>query len=176
MTPVPPAGKNTSDASAQAERRREALALIRSRRTMVLATGTAATPWATPVYYAYSPRGFYFFSSPDARHIIQALAPGTAAAAIFSDSDQWEEIQGVQMSGSVRVVDQPLEQIEAGARFVAKFPFARTFLRSGGSKGGSAPQLGDKVRLYVLTPDEVFYVNNRLGFGLRLPIELHSTP
>jgi uncharacterized protein len=150
----------------------QAMALIRAQRTMVLATGTDAEPWAAPVYYVYSNPGFYFFSSPKARHIEQALAGGTAAAAIFYDSDQWEQIQGIQMSGSITLVRRRGEQLKAGARFIIKFPFAKPLLTTGARESGAPPQLGDKVKLYAFIPKSAYYVNNQLGFGKRLPIDL----
>jgi uncharacterized protein len=150
----------------------QAMALIRAQRTMVLATGSDAEPWAAPVYYVYSAPGFYFFSSPKARHIEQALAGGTAAAAIFHDSDQWEQIQGIQMSGSVTLVRKRSEQLKAGARFMIKFPFAKPFFKKGAQQSSAQPQLGDKVKFYAFIPKSAYYVNNQLGFGKRLPIDL----
>ncbi len=169
-------GNAETDSSAS-ERTARAMALIRTQRTMVLATGNATEPWAAPVYYVYSAPGFYFFSSPKARHIEQALEGATAAAAIFHDSDQWEHIQGVQMSGAVCPVRKRGEQLKAGARFIIKFPFAKPFLQTAvqktdARKTGAPPKLGDKVDLYVFTPASTYYVNNQLGFGKRLPIDL----
>lgn len=149
-----------------------ALALIGDRRTMVLSTRAADNPWAAPVYYVYSAPGFYFYSSPRARHIEQGLSSLRAAAAIFIDSDRWEDIQGVQMAGVIEAVTQLAEQLKIGARFLWKFPFARPFLQSGPPEAGGAPRVGDKVRLYQFLPHEVYYTNNRLGFGRRIPVTL----
>lgn len=172
MTPGPPPGPDSAAASGTHAWHGQAMALIRTRRTMVLATGAAGDPWAAPVYYVYSTPGFYFFSSPNARHIEQALAAGTAAAAIFHDSDRWEEIQGVQMRGAVKAVRKRSEQLKAGARFLVKFPFAKTFLQTGGQAPNGPPKIGDKVRLYVFIPRAAYYVNNQLGFGRRVALEL----
>lgn len=154
--------------------RAEALSLIRTQRTMVLATALSGQSWAAPVYYVYSPPGFYFFSSPRARHIEQGLMTESAAASIFADSEQWDKIQGIQMNGTIEHIRQKTTQLKIGARFILKFPFAEPFLKSGekGADKNEAPKVGDRVNLYVFLPQTVYYVNNRLGFGKRVQIAL----
>ncbi|MFZ1986918.1 MAG: pyridoxamine 5'-phosphate oxidase family protein [Desulfatitalea sp.] len=165
--------KETMDAPGADEATgQQALALIDVQRTMVLSTRAADDPWAAPVYYVYSAPGFYFFSSPRARHIEQGLSGHRAAAAIFIDSDRWEDIQGVQMAGVIKEVTQLAEQLKISARFLWKFPFARPFLQDGPPEAGGSPRVGGKVRLYQFLPYEVFYTNNRLGFGRRIPLTL----
>lgn len=148
--------------------------LIAERRTMALSTCADRAPWAAPVYYVYHAPGFYFFSSPLARHIQQGLSNGLTAAAIFVDSDRWEEIQGIQMLGVLQVVTRLSEQAGAMARFLWKFPFARPFLQSGPQEAGGTPKIGDKVRLYRFVPHEIYYTNNRLGFGRRIAVTLEA--
>jgi uncharacterized protein YhbP (UPF0306 family) len=157
-----------------AGQRAQALALIGDRWTMVLSTSAADEPWVAPVYYVYSAPGFYFFSSPHARHIEQGLSGHRAAAAIFIDSDHWEDIQGLQMAGVIIEVTQLAEQLKIGTRFILKFPFARSFLQGGPQQPDAPPRVGDKVRLYQFLPHEVYYTNNRLGFGRRIPVTLVS--
>jgi uncharacterized protein len=143
--------------------------LIRTQRTMILSTcGTG--PWAAPVYYVHVHPGFYFFSSPKSRHIEEGLA-AAASAAIFADSDRWEEIQGLQMTGSIAAVTRRSEQVKAVARFLLKFPFARPFLTADASHQ-DPPHVADRVQLYVFSPQQVYYLNNRLGFGKRVPVSL----
>jgi uncharacterized protein YhbP (UPF0306 family) len=147
-------------------------ALIAECRTMVLATCAEQAPWAAPVYYVYHAPGFYFFSSPRARHIQQGLSDRLAAAAIFADSTQWEDIQGIQMAGGLQEVSRLSEQAGAVGRFLWKFPFARPFLQGGSQEAGGPPKLGDKVRLYRFVPHEIYLTNNRVGFGQRSPVTL----
>jgi uncharacterized protein YhbP (UPF0306 family) len=157
-----------------ANHRAQVQALIAECRTMVLATCAEQTPWAAPVYYVYRAPGFYFFSSPRARHIQQGLSDRLTAAAVFADSLQWEEIQGIQMTGALQEVARLSEQASAVGRFLWKFPFARPFLQGGAQETGGPPKLGDKVRLYRFVPHEVHFTNNRLGFGQRIPIKLEE--
>jgi uncharacterized protein YhbP (UPF0306 family) len=154
------------------DRRAQVQDLIGQSRTMVLSTCAAQAPWAAPVYYVYQAPGFCFFSSPKARHIQQGLNNLSTAAAIFADSDRWEEIQGIQMAGVIEEVTRLSEQAVAVGRFLLKFPFARPFLQSGPQEVGGPPRLGDKVRLYRFVPHEIHYTNNQLGFGQRVPVTL----
>ncbi len=152
--------------------RKEALSLIGRQRTMVLATTKANLSWAAPVYYVYSRGGFYFFSSPGSRHIADALAGEMSAATIFRDSDQWEQIQGLQMSGRVDEVRKRSRQLSITGRYILKFPFAKPFLQTD-DKVKTALNVSAKVRLYVFIPQAVFYLNNRHGFGQRLAVNLN---
>lgn len=152
--------------------RRQACSLINAQRTMVLATEDNRGPWAAPVYYVYSEPCFCFFSSPNARHIQQIASDSVVAAAIFADSDHWQEIRGLQMSGFMREISKRTEQLKSIARFLLKYPFAKPFLQPSTPETTGAPAVGDKVRLYAFTPKETYYVNNSLGFGKRFPVNL----
>ncbi|RJQ70836.1 MAG: hypothetical protein C4519_19705 [Desulfobacteraceae bacterium] len=174
MTRNPELKAAPADAAGAASHRIAAQALIRRARTLVLSTSAAGAPWAAPVYYVYVNPGFFFFSSPRARHIEQGISAGTAAAAIFADSERWEEIQGLQMSGTVSAVRKRSEQLKVVARFLLKFPFARPFLESEPSRKQNRPHVGDRVQLYVFVPRETYYLNNRLGFGQRVLVDLNG--
>lgn len=146
----------------------ETLALIRDQRTLVLATCGAKAPWAAPVYFLFHGGGFYFFSSPRALHIEQSLAQGKCAAAIFIDSDKWERIRGLQMTGHVEHIQLTTRRIAITARFLLKFPFAKDFLQGGAP---SVPKLSDRVNLYGFIPNSAFVVNNRQAFGRRVAVD-----
>lgn len=150
----------------------QARALIKTQRTMVLATQENKVPWTAPVYYVYAKPKFYFFSSPKARHIRQAGPERMVAASIYIDSDQWQEIQGLQMCGVLLEVKKSTERLKAVARFLVKFPFAKPFLQPETEKQIGTPSVGEKVRLYAFIPRETHFVNNRMGFGKRLSVTL----
>ncbi len=155
------------------DRSASAMALVKSQRTMVLATSEANDCWAAPVYYAYHDGAFYFFSSPNSRHIQQGIIANQTAAAVFADSEQWEEIHGLQMKGRVEAVEKTVEKIAAVARFITKFPFAKPFLQTGADTTASAPAVGEKVKMFRFVPQTAYYVNNRLGFGKRFAVNLN---
>lgn len=144
-----------------------AMTLIETRKTMVLATCCNDRPWTAPVYYVYMRPDFCFFSSPRSRHIADLRDGGKVAASIFADSDQWEAIEGLQMTGQVTEIRRRPAQLNATARYLVKFPFTRDFLSGGGKKIAAGR---DRVRLYGFTPRQMHYVNNRLGFGHRVSI------
>jgi uncharacterized protein YhbP (UPF0306 family) len=154
------------------EIRRQALTLIKGQRTMVLATTNGDIPWTAPVYYVYIPPNFYFFSSPKARHILQAGPDRSVAASIFVDSVKWREIQGLQMCGTLLEEKKKTARMKAVAHFLIKFPFAKPFLQPDDTRQGEAPNVAERVKLYTFTPEESYYVNNRFGFGKRLSVVL----
>lgn len=148
--------------------------LIAESRTLILSTCAQQIPWAAPVYYVYHAPGFYFFSSPRSRHVQEGLRASLTAAALFSDSSRWEDIQGLQMQGALQEVTRLKERAVVVPRFLLKFPFARPFLQSGKQQSGELPKLGDKVRLYRFVPIEIQYTNNRIGFGRRTAVTLEK--
>lgn len=151
-----------------AQGRLKALALIHRQRTMVLATRMDQASWAAPVYYVHVAPGFYFFSAPHCVHIIQALNAPPSAAAIYADGDRLEQIEGVQMTGHIAQVKKRLEQINITTRFLSKLPLAKALL----SDARSTIDVSQKTNLYRFTPEKIFYMDNRAGFGRRLEIEL----
>lgn len=146
--------------------RRIALDLIETRRTMVLATADAqAGPWAAPVYFVYAAPDFYFFSSPDARHITDGGHHQTTAAAIFADSDRWDRIRGLQMTGTLAPVTGAAK-VRATAAYLARFPFAAPLLKKPAAAGGAVKTLAS-ASLYRFRPSQVFVMDNRFGLGSR---------
>lgn len=160
-----------SDNSNIAANHKLALKLISSTRTMVLATSQADSPWTAPVYYAYNAGQFCFFSSPEAKHIKQA-ANNKAAASIFFESPKWEEIQGMQMTGHIIKIIKKTAVMKITSLYLIKFPFAALFLKASKSAINSAPNLAEKAGLFAFVPDEIYYLNNSLGFGTRQLIKL----
>lgn len=149
--------------------RNQALRLLKNAKTMVLAVQGDDSPWAAPVYYLFAPPGIYFFSSPRSKHIRALSNCSRTAGAIFVESDQWQDIQGLQMTGHVEQVQGTARRLSITTRFMAKFPVARQMLAT-----GSTPLAGldARVGLYVFWPSEVYCTSNRSGFGRRVPVEL----
>lgn len=147
-----------------------ALALIESRRTMVLST-SGEGPWAAPVYYLFVDGRFVYFSSPRSRHIVDALAQGSCAAAIFRDGDDWRDIEGLQMEGAIGdITDEAFATGTFGA-YVARFPTVRSFFEEESFDLASFC-VKFRARMYGFTPTRAFYLNNRAGFGSRLEVDL----
>ena len=99
-----------------------AVDLIDGQSTMTLATAQAQLAWAAPVYYVFSNSCFYFFSDPTSRHMVECLASGQAASAIYASGSSWQEIRGIQMSGSVKAISVGFEAIEVKRRHGGPHP------------------------------------------------------
>lgn len=141
------------------------LDLIGHARAMTLATG-GKEPWTAPVYYLFRDGAFYFFSSPESRHIREGNGR-RCAAAIFMDSEAVSQLRGIQMSG--RVDTCPGGPGSAAAAFA----YARRFgIQAAGTGIMEYFNTRYHARLYRFVPEDLFYMDNRLGFGSRIKIRL----
>ncbi|MCP4744982.1 MAG: hypothetical protein GY874_02420 [Desulfobacteraceae bacterium] len=145
----------------------KAIDLLIKQKTMVLSTCKDTMPWTAPVYFICSKGSFYFFSSPRSRHIRQGCAPGYISACVFSDSDQWDTICGLQMTGQAKPVEHLTIKVKITSDFLVKFPFAKPFLKGGGT---FVPNLWKKVYLYEFVPMKIYLVDNKTAFGNRKEI------
>lgn len=146
--------------------------LIVRCRTLCLATAYDRGPWAAPVYYVTSPSGFCFFSSPDSRHIKEALAANMAAGSIYAESDSWENLRGLQMAGTVAVVRAGARAAAILAAYLARFPFVKDMAGVAGRMGPADFFNLFRVRLYMFRPETIFYMDNSIAFGFRQPVSL----
>ncbi len=146
-----------------------ARALISSQRTMVLGTGDP-DPWTAPVFYVHHTGRFCFFSSPTSRHIAAIELTGRCAAAIFRDSDDWTEIEGLQMSGRIAQLDEASDAMAVFSAYVERFQTVNTFFD--GAFGLDEFAARFRSHLYAFTPDKAIYTNNKAGFGTRTEIQL----
>ena len=148
-----------------------AMDLIESQSVLTLSTNDETGPWSAPVYFVCMGGIFYFFSSPQSRHIRQALQSKRAAGSIFSQSDTWESIRGIQMAGKFRPVCSPVRSLKVIAIYLKRFPFTRTFFPKHPAPDLTAFFTTFKAKLFAFTPTQVFYVDNRFGLGTRQQID-----
>ena len=135
---------------------------------MTLATSGSQGCWAAPVYSLYKNGGFYFFSSPDSRHIRdgEALESGCAAS-LFHDSDDIKELRGLQMHGHIEPVSMNVKALAAAGAYVKKFN-----IRINAENALAALTKQYRANFYRFVPKEVYYMDNRLGFGSRKRVEI----
>jgi uncharacterized protein len=145
------------------------LKMLRNEKTLVLAVHDSDGPWVAPVYYVYAPPGIYFYSSPRSKHIQALNACSRAAGSIYVDGSQWQDIQGLQMIGTVELVRNNMRRLNVTARYLAKFPLASQMLMA---EARQAESLASRVEFYVFWPLEIHCTYNRQGFGRRVPIKL----
>ncbi|MEW5725147.1 MAG: pyridoxamine 5'-phosphate oxidase family protein [Thermodesulfobacteriota bacterium] len=154
------------------ELRRLALELIQQTTTMTLATTDGQGAWAAPVYYVYYQAVFYFFSSPDSRHIQEAGLHQAVSAALYPPADSWSDIRGIQMSGKIRLTPYGLHSMKIIQAYLKKYPFTTEFFRPGDVLDLGAFAHRFKVRLYGFEPRLVYYLDNKIRFGFRQEVDL----
>ena len=148
--------------------------LIRAQSTMTLATARGEVAWAAPVYYVYLKSCFYFFSDPNSRHIQDSLASDQASSAIYAPATTWQEIRGIQMSGSIEIISPGLEAIEAVRAYLKKFTFTKDFFAYGQDLDLNAFASRFRVKLYRFKPSLIYYMDNSISFGFREKVNLLS--
>lgn len=151
-----------------------ALRLIEEQHTMTLATAGAQGPWAAPVYYIFLEGAFYFFSSPDSRHIEESLDGRRASAAIFAHGFSWQNIRGLQMSGAVTAIPPGPAALRIIRAYLEKFPFTRDFFKPSELLDLNAFTNRFRVKLYRFEPDLVYYLDNTIRFGFRERVSLED--
>jgi len=149
------------------ELRKLAEELINEQNTMTLATAQENVAWAAPVYYVFYKSCFYFFSDSKSRHIVESMESGQASSAIYAHASTWQEIRGIQMSGSIEMVPASLSSIDALRAYLKKFPFTKEFFSPGQKPDLAAFADRFKVRLYRFKPRLIYYLDNSICFGFR---------
>ena len=151
---------------------RRAESLIEGESVLTLATAEDQTAWAAPVYFVYLKSKFYFFSSPDSRHIKEALQSGQAAATIFKPASSWQDIKGIQMTGAVETGFNIVESMKAVRQYLKRFPFTTSFFPEKGTIDLDAFAKQFNVRFYRFLPDCIYYMDNSIRFAFREKINL----
>ena len=148
--------------------------LIEAQNTMTVATAQAQVAWAAPVYYVFSNSCFYFFSEPGSRHVMESLASGQASSAIYASGASWQEIRGIQMSGTIESVSVGFEAMEAVRAYLKKFSFTREFFSSREDLDINAFAKRFRVKLYRFKPDLIYYMDNSIRFGFRERVDFEG--
>ena len=146
------------------------LAFLGEHHVMTLATVGAAGPWAAAVFYAHHDLKLYFLSAPSSRHAENLAANSRVAVTIQRDYDDWPGIRGLQCEGEVREVEAA-EQARVRALYQERFPLI------GGGAGVPRKILEalDKIRWYEFRPDEIYLIDNTLGFAHRERLSLPTS-
>ena len=146
--------------------------LATGQNTMTLATAGSDMAWAAPVYYVFFKSAFYFLSAPESRHIKEALENGRASSAVYASGTTWQEIRGLQMSGSVQAVESNLEAIQVLRAYLKKFPFTKEFFKKKSSMNPESFWERFGVKLYRFKPTLVYYLDNRIRFAFREEVKI----
>ena len=142
--------------------RNRVLAFFGEHHVMTLATTGADGPWAAAVFYAHDGLKLYFLSAPNTRHAANLAANPRVAATIQRDYDDWPGIRGLQLAGTVREVARA-DEARVRALYQQRYPLI------GGGAGVPRKILEalDRIRWYELVPEDVYLIDNTMGFGHR---------
>ncbi|HTN69777.1 MAG TPA: pyridoxamine 5'-phosphate oxidase family protein [Methylomirabilota bacterium] len=143
----------------------QVLDYLKSHNTMTLATCGGEYPWAATVFYASEALRLYFFSAPDSRHCQNLATNSRVAVTIQEDYHDWRKIKGIQLEGTVALVDSLIEKAKAMAVYARKYPEVIKLFMNPAS--GVFYKAFLKVKFYCVTPEKLFYIDNEQGFGKR---------
>jgi len=142
--------------------RSRVLDLLGEHHVMTLSTAGSDGPWAAAVFYAHDGLTPYFLSAPTSRHAENLARDPRVAATIQRDYDDWPGIRGLQISGTARAV-APEDEARVRALYQQRYPLV------GGGAGvpRAIMEALNKIRWYELVPEDIYLIDNTLGFAHR---------
>jgi uncharacterized protein YhbP (UPF0306 family) len=142
--------------------------MLEAHSTATLATAGEDGPWAATVFFASdADLNLYFVSDHRTRHGRHLAARPEAVAAIHPDCATWAEVQGLQLTGRVEILEGVNR--EAGLRcYLAKFhDVSALFERPRGADQETIAERLKAASLYRLKPHWIRLIDNRRGFGYK---------
>lgn len=168
MQNMPMDDLNNGDISDLGDDRNTPGHLVQRLKVMTLATSSDQGSWSAPVYYVYRNRGFYFFSSPNSRHICDALQPNAlCGVSLFADTTAIDRLRGIQMQGVVESVSMTPETVAAAGAYVKKFG-----IQVGGENVLTFIKGRFRAQFYRFVARQSLYMDNNVGFGSRKSVTL----
>jgi uncharacterized protein YhbP (UPF0306 family) len=149
------------------------ISFMDSSTTMTLACSLDDEPWSVPVYYARRAFDLIFFSSKESLHSQIFSKNARAAASIPGDCKRWQDIKGLQMNGTVRLLTKLSDITRAASAYFKRHPFARDFF-SNSKLISTELSKKTKVALYVFGIKSIHYLDNSYGFGTRWKIDIQD--
>jgi uncharacterized protein YhbP (UPF0306 family) len=136
--------------------------------TLTLATSGDNVPWAATVFFAADSKfNIYFVSDHRTRHGRDMAVNEQVAATINPDCDNWNDVAGLQIHGTVSVVDG-VERAKALVIYLKKFPqIDALFARPEGDHEETIVARLKAANFYKITPQMIRVIDNEQGFGHR---------
>ena len=136
--------------------------------TLTLATSSDNQPWAATVFFAADKKfNLYFVSDHRTQHGRDMAANAQVAATINPDCNNWHDVAGLQVRGTVSIVDG-VERVKALALYFKKFPqIDALFQQPEGEHEETIAKRLKAANFYKLTPTMVRVIDNEQGFGWR---------
>jgi uncharacterized protein YhbP (UPF0306 family) len=138
-------------------------ALLRAQTTAVLATtGEDGLPRSTPLFYiSDDDLRLYWFSSRTTLHSWNCALQPRVSISVSTAAHTWQQIQGLQMQGSVAIIPFGPRRKALTAAYVERFSLGNLFslaIRS--------------ASLYCFEPAWLRYIDNTRRFGYKFEIDL----
>ncbi len=136
-------------------------ALLREQTTLSLATaGQDGQACVAPLFYIVDKElSLYWLSSESSLHSLNLDRTPRAAATVYSGTEDWREICGVQMRGAVSKVTDPKRRATLIRAYCERFKLGR-LLRLAVRQSA----------LYAFQPDYFRYIDNARGFGFKFEL------
>jgi uncharacterized protein YhbP (UPF0306 family) len=156
----------TTDEKAARDRARQFCDAV---STLTLATCNDKTPWAATVFFAADSKfNLYFVSDHRTQHGRDMAASDNVAATINPDCDNWNDVAGLQIRGTVAIVEG-VERAKALALYFKKFPQLDALFAA--PKGEHEETIAKRLKaanFYRITPALIRVIDNAQGFGYRV--------
>lgn len=158
------------DEGAEQQARRTARRFVDEISTLTLATASDdGTPWAATVFFA-ADAGFnlYFVSDHRTQHGRDMASNARVAATINPDCDNWHDVRGLQVRGTVEIVEGA-ERAKALLLYFKKFPQIDALFQS--PKDEHEETIATRLKaanFYCVRPGMVRVIDNEQGFGHRV--------
>ncbi len=152
--------------------RQLALAYLASHQVMTLATTGPSGVWAAAVFYVNVGFDLIFLSAAHTRHAQNSAAVPQVAATIQEDYKDWPQIQGIQLEGTVsllRDVSRETASSASSEQAISHYQQKYPFLANADEKMQTALA---QVNWYLLKPERLYFIDNRMGLGHRDEINL----
>jgi len=132
--------------------------LISSQSTLALATSDdGGAPHVAPLFYLAQPDlCLYWLSSASSRHSRNLAKNPAAAVTVYRPTEEWRQICGVQMRGTVHVISERAQRGPILSLYVERFHL-----------GGVLRAAMARSRLYRFQPSWVRYLDNSRRFGYK---------
>ena len=104
-------------------------------------------------------------TTPTSRHCTNLAIEPRCAAAIHSETDDWQAIKGIQLEGVVSELPAQ-DRARAQALYDDRFPFARPAHAPAAIVRALA-----RVRWYRLRIERLYFIDNEQGLGMRRVFE-----
>lgn len=145
-------------------------AFLDAHHVMSLATWQPQGVHVVSLFYARDEFSLLWVSDPKTRHSLAIENNGRVGATIAPDYRSFEEVYGVQISGTARRITGAAERRRARSLLEARYPFLTRL-----SGNPALSRAYDAAELYRLLPHEIAIIDNARGFGHKDVLELAAS-